>query len=210
MVDSGIGRTELPEIGQGRLQARALPEAQDGHVREPAPLLRLVDAQPLQALEEVLGQARRRSGKVAQDEHANAPALAIVLGHEADRACNSGRLTHCRKDRLELLHRTVAEKGQRDVQVVADDRPAAANVCGLPAAQSAERLLGEAEGAEQTRAVTALKASGELHPDSSRLCCRSRRTRWSAVTVARRRIESRSPGKTKSALRSPSGPTAWR
>src|SRR6266508_5818797 len=210
MVDSGIGRTELPELGDGRPQPRPLAEAQDGHVREPAPALPLVDPEILQQPEQVPGQVRGAPREVAQLEHAHAPGLAVALRQEPDRLCVRGGAAHRLEDRPELLHRAVTEEGQRDVQVLARDRPAAADVLGLPVAQAVEGGLGEAEGAEQTGTFTALPASGELHADSSRVCCKSRRTRCRAVTVARRRIDSRSPGKTKSAPRPPSGPSAWR
>src|SRR5436189_168181 len=85
-------------------------------------------------------------------------------------------------------------------------RPAEPEVGGLPLRQSAEGGLGEPQCAEEPCTFTAFKASRERHTPSWRFCVKNRRTKWSAVTAARRRIESRSPGKTKSALRTPPGP----
>src|SRR6266550_333742 len=210
MVGSGIGRTDFSQVRQRRLQPRTLPEADDRQMGQPLPPLALVDAQALQAALQVLGDTGRLTAEIAQHQHPDAPGLPVALRHQPDRTSGSGGLAQCAEDRLELLHRTVPEEGQRDVQVVPSDRPSCPDVLGLPLPQRVERLLGEAEAAEQARAFTALHASGEVHADSSRVCCKSRRRRWSAVTVARRRIEFRSPGKTKSALREPSGPSAWR
>src|SRR6266700_4967723 len=210
MVGSGIGRTDLRQLGQRWLQPWPLPEADRGQMGQPAPLLALVDPQTLQATLQVLGETRRLAAEIAQHQHPDAPGLPVALRHQPDRASGSGGLAQCAEDRLELLHRTVPEEGQRDVQVVASDRPAFPDVLGLPLLQRVERLIGEAETAEQARAFTALHASGEVHADSWRVCCDNRRRRWSPVTVARRRTEPRSPGKTKSALREPVGPSAWR
>src|SRR5712692_474558 len=210
MVGSGIGRTDLPQVRQRRLQPRPLPEADDRQMGQPGPLLALVDSQTLQTALQILGEPGRLAAEIAQDQHPDAPGLAVALRHEADRARGSGGLEQCAEDRLELLHRTVPEEGQRDMQVVPRDRPARVDVLGLPFRQRVERPIGEAEAAEQARAFMTFDASREIHTDSSRVCCRRRRSRWRAVTVARRLMEFRSPGKTKSALREPSGPSACR
>ena len=155
---------------------------------------------------QILGETGRLAVEVVQHQHPDAAGLPVALRHEADRASGSGGLAQRGENRLELLHRTVTEEGQRDVQVVPRDRPALLDVVGLPFRQRVERPVGKTEAAEQARAFTVPDASGEIHADSSRFCSRSRRRRWSAVTVARRRIEVRSPGKTKSLLRERLGP----
>src|SRR2546421_251683 len=210
MVGSGIGRTELPQIRQRRLQPWALPEADDRQVGKPLPLLRLVDPEMLQTALQILGETGGLAAEILQHQHPDAPGLAVALRHQPDRASGSGGLAQCDEDRLELLHRAVSEKGQRDVQVVPSDRPALRDVRGLPLLQRVECPIREAEAAEQARAFTALHASGQVHADSSRVCSKSRRRRWSAVMAARRRTEPRSPGKTKSALREPPGPSTCR
>src|SRR5213593_2324619 len=210
MVGSGIGRTDLGQLRQRGPQPWPLTEADDRQMGQPLSLLALVDSQTLQPALQILGETRRLAGEIPQHQHPDAPGLPVALRHQPDRTCGSGGLAQCAEDRLELLHRTVPEEGQRDVQVVPSDRPSFPDVLGLPLLQRGERLLIEAEAAEQARAFTALHASGEIHADSSRVCCKSRRTRWSAVTAARRRTELRSPGKTKSALRELSGPSACR
>ena len=45
MVERGIGRTEAAEVRRLRMKARRRTEAQHSDVREPAPPLRLVDAE---------------------------------------------------------------------------------------------------------------------------------------------------------------------
>src|SRR4029077_1500996 len=155
-------------------------------------------------------QPDRSSLRVAQRQHPDAPGLAVALRQEPHRASGCGGLAQLPADRLELRHRTVPEEGQRDVQVVAGDRPAPVDVVGLPVGQRVERLLGETESTEQARTLTAVHASRELHAASSRVCCKRRLSRCRAVTVARRRIDSRSPGKTKSAPCDRAGVCAWR
>src|SRR6266851_4591042 len=208
MVGSGVGRTDLGQPRQRRPQPWPLPEADDRQVGQPLPLLALVDAQALQTTLQILGETRGPAAEIAQHQHPDAPGLAVALRHQPDRARGSGGLAQRAEDRLELRHRAVSEEGQRDVQVCPRDGTAGPDVRGLPLLQRVERLIGEAEAAEQARAFTALHASREVHADSSRVRYKSRRRRWSAVTAARRRTEPRSPGKTKSALREPAGPSA--
>src|SRR5512133_1269339 len=173
---------------------------------QPGPRLTLVDPQALQTALQVLGETGRVAAEIVQHQHPDAAGLPVALRHEADGASGSGGLAQRDENRLELLHRAVTEEGQRDVQVGPRNRPALLDVVGLPCRQRVERPVGKTEAAEQARAFTVPDASGEIHTDSSRLCSRSRRSRWSAVTVARRRMEVRSPGNTKSLLREPSGP----
>src|SRR5262249_50280815 len=182
MVRSRIGRPHLAaEIGQGRLQPRPLTKANHRDVWEPRPPLALVDAEPLQALMEIVRQGARTTARVAQGEHADAPGLAIALRHEPDWPRTCGGIPQRLEDGLQLGHRTVTEEGEREVQVVARNDSAVAEVLLLPAGQRLEHRLGETEGTEQARALTTLQASGEFHTSSLRLCCKSRRTRWSAV-----------------------------
>src|SRR5439155_19340319 len=105
------------------------------------------------------------------------PGRAVGLRHAPDRAGGRSRLAERAEARLELRHGPMAEEGQRDVQVPARDREAAANVRVLPLRQDVQRLVGEAETAEQTRTFTAFDASRKAHAAASRLCCKSRRTR---------------------------------
>src|SRR5437016_5320741 len=183
MVGRGIGRTELPQVRQRWLEPWPLAEADDRQVRQPLPLLALVDAQALEAALQVVRETRRLAAQVPQHQHPDAPGLAVALRHEPDRASGSGGLAQCAEDRLELRHRAVPEEGQRDVQVIPSDRPAVLDVLGLPLLQRVERLIGEAEAAEQARAITTYHASRKIHADSSRVCSKSRRSWCSAVTA---------------------------
>src|SRR5262245_16836306 len=210
MVGSGVGRTELPELRQRRAQPRPLSEADDGQMRKPRTSLALVDPEPLEPALEVVREPRRSTADVTQHEHSDASRLSIALRHEPDRPSGRGGLAQRREDGFQLDQRPVSEEGRRDVQLLPGDAVAPVDVRVLPATQSVERLVMEAKATEQACSLTTFEATRETQTDSSRLCCKSRRTRWRAVTVARRRIDSRSPGKTKSTLRSARGPAAWR
>ena len=153
-------------------------------MREPAAPFALVDAEPFQTIVQVLGQPCGGSPLVAQDEHSDAPGLAVALGHEPDRRSGCGRRPQGLPDLPELLHRARSEEGQREVQVLPRDNAAAVDVRSLPLGQGVERLVGEAEGAEQACTFKTLHASREFHTGSSRFCSRSLRTRCRAVIVA--------------------------
>src|SRR3989442_11996177 len=127
MVGSGIGRYDLSQPGERRVEAGPLPEAHDGEVREPRPPLALVDAEPFQALLEIIGEALGPTPGIAQEEHPDAPGLAVALRHEPDRAGGRGGLAQRGEDRLELRHRPVPEEGEGDAQVPARDPAAGPN-----------------------------------------------------------------------------------
>src|SRR5262245_2963287 len=210
MVGSGVGRTELPELRQRGTEPRPLSETDDRQMREPGTPLALVHPEPLEPALEVVREPRRGSADVPQHEHSDASRFSIALRHEPDRAGGCGGLAQRREDGLQLRQRPVSEEGKGDMQLLPGDAAAPVDVRVLPATQSVERLVMEAKATEQACSLTTFEAIGQSQTDSSRLCCKSRRTRCSAVTVARRRIDSRSPGKTKSALRSACGPAVWR
>ena len=209
MVNSGIGRTELPEHGQRRSEAGTLAEPKHRDVREPGAVLALVHAEPFQAPMQIFGECHPGPVLVAEGEHADAARFPVTDGLEAHRAGVPGCVARGAEDRLELGNWPVPKEGKGDVKVLSDDHPSR-KLLGLPLAQAVERVVGKPQGAEEPDTFTAFNASGEFHSRSSRLCARSRRTRWSAVTAARRRIDPRSPGNWNSKARPPSGPSAWR
>src|SRR5262249_60228005 len=84
-VNSSIGRTERPEFWERRdrhPRTRSVSKADDGEVRQPVTALPLVDAEPLEALVEIDGQARPSAPPVPRHEHADASRLAIALDGE--------------------------------------------------------------------------------------------------------------------------------
>src|SRR5581483_471099 len=119
MVDSDSGRTEPAEIGNPGPQARRSPEAQDGDVRQPSALLRLVDAEPLEPPEDVAGHGSRALLGVVEDEHADAPRLPVRARREHDLPGASRRAVELLGDLRHLPGRSVPEEGERDVQVAA-------------------------------------------------------------------------------------------
>src|SRR5262249_62047067 len=80
----------------------------------------------------------------------------------------------------------------------------------LPLQDLLDHLVGERKRAEEANANIVFDATSLRHTRPSRLWDRSRRARCSAPTVARARIDSRSPGNENSRPASPSAVTTWR
>lgn len=166
MVGSGVGRTELPEIGGRRRQPRPLSEADDREVRKPRTLLTVVHAEPLEPALKVVREPRRCSADVGQHQHPDTSSLPVALGHEPDRVGGRGGLAQSSEDGLQLRHRSMAEEGERDVQLLARDAASPVDVHVLPATQGIERLVMEAKATEQACSLTTFEATGESHTDS--------------------------------------------
>ena len=178
-------------------------------MRQPRPLLALVHAEPFQTPMQIFGDRGCRPVLVAEDEHADTASFPIADRLEAHRASARGCVARGAEDLLELGNGPVPKEGKGDVKVLPDDHPSV-ELLGLPLAQPVERVVGKPQGAEEPGSFMAFNASREFHARSWRFCARRRRTRWSAVTAARRRIDSRSPANWNSTPRPPSGPSAWR
>src|SRR5437868_113406 len=80
----------------------------------------------------------------------------------------------------------------------------------LPGLEDVEDGVGQSQREKEAQSLIAAHAIRRGHTESSGICARRRRTRWSAPTTDRARIEPRSPGKLNSRPRPPSGPSAWR
>jgi hypothetical protein len=196
MVDSGTGRSDRPEVGQRRCEARTLAEPDDREVRQPRTPLGLVDAEPMEPALEVTRELPCGIVLVVEDEHPDAPRLPIAALAEQDRARSGCCCLELGPDPIDLAGRARSEKGKRDVQVVASDRSIrAGRKSRLPGDEAIEAVLGQREGAKEPHRVIAPDATSGSHARMSRSCDKRRRTRWSAATVARARIVSRSDGK---------------
>src|SRR5438093_12343783 len=115
MIESETGRTDRAEIGDGRIEARGATEAQDGDVREPRTLLAPVHPEPLEALVHPLRDPRRRQLAVVEDDHADAPRLAVPPSRELDRTHARGGVAELGDNRRNVLRRPGPEKGNGDV-----------------------------------------------------------------------------------------------
>ena len=105
--------------------------------------------QALEPAEEVLGQPSRRAGDVLQNEHADASRLAVSRRQQPDRARGGGRPAQRLGDRRDLASRPVAQEREREMQVLARDDPAVAQLAGLPGRQRVERRFSEPQRAEE-------------------------------------------------------------
>jgi hypothetical protein len=122
MVDSGFGRTERRESGQGRPELGRGAKAQHRDVWEPTPVLRLVDPDALQPPVEIACQPPRTLFLVREDEHGHAACLAVAqraeddgLGEDASR-----RLERVR-NRRHVIGWAMSEERECDVEVAGID-----------------------------------------------------------------------------------------
>ena len=165
MVDRGFGRTEGLEVGQGRAKPRRRPEAQDGDVGKPWASFPLVHAGALQVLVQAECQPPRPPLLVRKDEHGDAARLPVAKRAENDRTVErpngcSERL----RDRPHVLHGSMPEEGQREVEVGGLDRASlAAEGVALPVDERVTHAEREREGAEEAQASMAAHASGFAH-----------------------------------------------
>jgi hypothetical protein len=159
MVDRRVGRTERPELGHGRAEPRRAPETQDGDVRQPRALLALVDAEGLESVEETAGQVTALACRVVEDEHRDAAGLAIAAWREQDLAGVPCRRSERGRNRREFDGGPMAEEGERDVEMLAGDDPAVAEMLGLPGLDPVDDVVGEAKAAKEAKALIGVDAS---------------------------------------------------
>src|SRR5581483_7715662 len=192
-------------------EPRPVAEAGDRDVRKPGAPLAAVDAERLEPLLDVVCECRRAPADVGEHHHRHGPRLAVAVDSEPVVALRRRGGAERVDDRGQLGRRAVAEEGERDVQVVArHDAEAGRERAGLPAREIVEHVVRELQREKEPETLIAPDASGRGHTESSELRVRSVRTRWSAMTTERARIDARSPGKSNSRAREPSGPSAWR
>ena len=88
MIDSGVGRSDLAEVGQRRREPRRDTKADDRDVRQPGPLLALVHARAAPAARRDPPRARPPAVLVVEHEHPDAARLAVArrLGATGRRA----------------------------------------------------------------------------------------------------------------------------
>src|SRR5579859_6041680 len=177
-------------------------------MREPRPPFAPIHAELLESLVEVARERCRAASVVLQREHADAPCLAVVERCELDRARFGSRVPHRFDDRIELAGLPLPEERERDVQVLARHDPDGRQLVALPILDLVESPIGEAQGEKEANPSIAAHASPPRHASSSRLPSKSARRRWSAVTAARTRTCSRSPGRSSIRASEPSEPAA--
>jgi hypothetical protein len=157
MIESGLGRTDRAEVGRIGPKARWTPEAQDGDVREPRASLALVHAEGFELRRKPLGEAPGAPAIVVEDDHADAPSLAVVRSGENGPlrlARHGAELPH---DRRHVACRAAAEERKRDVEVLGGDDSHVADAAErlpLPGGEALDGVVGERESEEETKALT--------------------------------------------------------
>ena len=118
---------------------------------KPFPCLAPVDAERLEPRLEVAGERRRAASLVLEDEHPDAPRLAVPHGHEPRRLGDAaGRGAERLDDPGQFACRPVAEERERDVEMLArDDTDVGGEVLPLPGGERVERRVGQPQRAEE-------------------------------------------------------------
>ncbi len=157
MIKSDSGRTEGAEFRYRRPRLRTVSlETEDGGMSKPHPLFALVDTEFLEALANTTGNDHAAISFVVEDDHSDATGLAIPLWRErrwwpAIASCleNSG-------DRAHLLQRAMAEKCERDVEILAGDEPHIVEIAQLrclPGDQRSQGFFRQRETHEKSDAL---------------------------------------------------------
>jgi len=136
-------------------------------VRQPPASLPLVHAEPLEAPLEIVRELGGPTTGVLEDDHAGAAGLTVAGRREADLARLRGSLAKHFDDRSELAGRSVAEKGERDVQMPAWDDAHAGELPLLPVLDLVENVVGRAQREEEPESFISRQASGPGHAASS-------------------------------------------
>ena len=128
-------------------------------MREPRALLALVDAEGFESVEEAAGEVTTLACRVVEDEHRDAPGFAIAARREHDLARVPCGCPECGRNCGKLDGGSMAEEGERDVEMLARDDPAVAELLSLPGFDPVEDVVGKTKAAEETKALIALDAS---------------------------------------------------
>jgi hypothetical protein len=131
------------------MQSGTLAPPRNRDVRQPGTRLAPVDAELLEPSLEVASEPGCPAVVVLEDEHADTSRLAIANRREPDlaRICSgSAQRAH---DRVQLAGRSMAEKGERDVQVLAGDGPDVRQRLVLPALDLGEHAVGDSQSEEE-------------------------------------------------------------
>src|SRR5450830_60985 len=210
MVDSRLGRTDRSELWKLGLQAGRRAKAKDGDVRKPGTALAFVGADLLEPTLNRFGHPHCLSGRVLEDEHADASSLAVAEQLERHRPGTGCGAAKDFFDWLDLFARPGAEKGDRGMEVLRRDeaRPAFGELRPLPRGEPLTVVGRKCVSDEEAYPFIAAHASGRAHTSMCPICVRRRLRRWSAATAAKRRTWFRSPLKRSSCSICPSGPAA--
>ena len=136
-------------------------------MRQPGPRFAAVDAEAVEPLLKVLGKDARTPFFVLQNEHPDAPRLAVANRGETDLRDPDHRLTERLDDRVEISGRPVPEKRKGDVQVLAPNEPDVPQLVALPALDLPEDVIGHAQGEKEAEPFIAVHASAGSHASSS-------------------------------------------
>src|SRR5436190_23314913 len=114
MIETGVGQTERPELGQRRREPGRLPEAENRDMRKPRAFLPSIDAKRLEPLLQRGGERSATAFLIVEYEHADAARLAVARRGDDWPAGVAARLMERGHDVRNMKCRRRAEEGQRD------------------------------------------------------------------------------------------------
>src|ERR1035437_1306890 len=165
MVGSSLGRHDLPEDGQLGRQARRPAKARNGEVRKPGTSLALVAADRLQPAPNRLRHAGRFAAFVLEDEHADAPRLAVAAEHELHWPGALDGAADDLEDRLDFEARPPAEEGDGEMELLRrnEARPTSGQLRQLPGGEPFAVVGRKRVGDEEAYSLIAAYASARIH-----------------------------------------------
>lgn len=141
------------------MKSRALPEADHGYVRQPSPLLPLVDAEPLEAPENTACKPFRTAAFIGEDDHADTAGLPVANRLEHGWLDLLGGLACRLGDIKQALGRCPAEEGHGDMEVLRRDKPevaAADELVPLPVDEAGDRVVRQEQRDEEPKVLMTL------------------------------------------------------
>ena len=133
-------------------------------MRQPRTPFTTVDAEGLEPFLNVTGQCARVTGGIAEDEHRDAPRLAIPIDVELEGVALADGLLERGKDLRELGCRASAEECERDVEMLPrDDAAGASKRTLLPGDNAGPHRLGKPQSEEESKPLIALQATRRAH-----------------------------------------------
>lgn len=163
MIESRFGRTNPAEVGRNRPQPGSSPEAKHSEMSKPGAFLRPIQAESLEAVLETAGEICRPAALVLEDEHPDAPGLAVLLHAKHDPLLDpADRLAERVDDLVDAIGRRTPQESEGDVQVRRAHETSsggAGELLLLPANDGLDHVSREGERAEEADSLIAHDAS---------------------------------------------------
>src|SRR5664279_1669732 len=165
MVDSSLGRTDLPQGGQLGMQARRSAKTENSDVWKPGASLAPVAADLFESLLNGLRHACRLAARVLEYEHADASRLAVAAEIERHRPGAGGGASDDLGDRLDLRTWARSEEGDGEMELLGRNEARAnlSQLRQLPGGDALTVVGRKRVGDEEAYSLIAAHASARIH-----------------------------------------------